>query len=195
MKTSILVALLVGVGVALAAPPEMTKLPASVRKMDQLKEAMGEAKQQKKALLFILSEIKKKEGGPGNKFVLEATQLLITKLRGQCVMVYVDFNTDRPKLAKALPKINEAFDSEALKKSPIPRAVATDATAEKFFALVPYSPPGPLGEEMLKEAKQQIADGLAGKLTATDVSIATTKDRQIALPPDKQDKQDKKKSK
>jgi hypothetical protein len=180
-------ALWVSAGVALAAT-DMNKLPASVRKIEHLKEAMGEAKQQKKAVLFILSEMKKKEGGAGNKFVLEATQLLISKLRGQCVMIYVDFNTDRAKLEKALPKINAAFDSEALKKSPIPRAVATDAAAEKFFALIPYSPPGPLGEEMLKEAKQQITDGLAGKLTITDVSIATTKDRQIALPPDKQDK-------
>ncbi|MCX7010620.1 MAG: hypothetical protein NTY53_25810 [Kiritimatiellaeota bacterium] len=188
MKRRILVALLLGVGVALAAPPEMTKLPASVRKVEHIKDAMGEAKQQKKALLFILSEITKKEGGKGNKLVLEATQLLITKLRGQCVMIYVDFNTDRAKLAKELPKVNEAFDSETLKKSPIPRAVATDAAGQKFFALVPYSPPGPLGDEMLKEAKQQIADGLAGKLKTDDVGIATTKDRQIALPPDKQDK-------
>lgn len=188
MKKHILMALLMGAGVALAAPPEMTKLPASVRKLDQLKEAMGEAKQQKKAVLFILSEINKKEGGKGNKYVLEATQLLITKLRGQSVLVYVDFNTDRPKLAKALPKVNEAFDSESLKKSPIPRAVATDATGQKFFALIPYAPPGALGEEMLKEAKQQIADGLAGKLKTDDVGIATSKDRQIALPPDKQEK-------
>ncbi len=188
MRKKILWSLLLGAGVALAAPPEMTKLPASVRKIDQLKEALAEAKQQKKAVLFILSEIRKKEGGPGNKYVLEATQLLITKLRGQCVMVYVDFNNDRARLEKALPKINAAFDGEALKKSPIPRGVATDAAAEKFFALIPYSPPGPLGEEMLKEAKQQISDGLAGKLTITDVGIATTKDRQIALPPDKQDK-------
>jgi len=188
MKKNILLALLVGAGVTLAAPPEMTKLPASVRRIEHLKDAMSEAKQQKKALLFILSEITKKEGGKGNKLVLEATQLLITKLRGQCVMVYVDFNNEKPKLAKELPKVSEAFDSEALKKSPIPRAVATDATGQKFFALIPYAPPGPLGDEMLKEARQQIADGLAGKLKTDDVGIATTKDRQIALPPDKQEK-------
>jgi len=188
MNRKILMLLLVGMGMALAAPPEMSKLPASVRKLDHLKDAMGEAKQQKKALLFILSEIKKKEGGAGNKYVLEATQLLITKLRGACVMIYVDYNADRAKLAKELPKVNAAFDSEALKKSPIPRAVATDAAGEKFYALIPYSPPGPLGEEMLKEAKQQITDGLAGKLKTDDVGIATTKDRQIGLLPDKKDK-------
>ena len=188
MKNKISFALLMGMGLALAAPPEMTKLPASVRRIEHIKDAMSEAKQQKKAVLFILSEITKKEGGKGNKLVLEATQLLITKLRGQCVLVYVDFNNERGKLAKEFPKINEAFDSEALKKSPIPRAVATDATGQKFFAMIPYSPPGPLGDEMLKEAKQQITDGLAGKLKTEDVGIATTKDRQIGILPDKPEK-------
>ena len=103
-------------------------------------------------------------------------------------MVYVDFNNERGKLSKELPKVNEAFDSDDLKKSPIPRAVATDATGQKFFALIPYAPQGALGEEMLKEAKQKIADGLAGKLKSDDIGIATTKARQIELPPDKQDK-------
>jgi hypothetical protein len=187
MKTKILLTVLLVAGVAWAAG-DPSKLPAGVRKMDHLKEALGEAKTQKKAVLFVLSEMVKKEGGKGNKLVLEATQLLFQKLRGQCVLVYVDFNNERPKLAKELPKVNEAFDSDDLKKSPIPRAVATDATGQKLFALIPYAPPGALGEEMLKEAKLQIADGLAGKLKTESIGIANTKERQIALPPDKQDK-------
>jgi len=187
MKKEILIALLLGASVALAVT-DVNKLPPGVRKVDHIKEALGEAKAQKKAVLFVLSEMITKEGGKGNKLVLEATQQLFQKLRGQCVMVFVDFNKERPKLAKELPKVNEAFDSEDLKKSPIPRAVATDATGQKFFALIPYAPPGPLGEEMLKQAKQQVADGLAGKLKTDDVGIAGTKARQIELPPDKQDK-------
>ena len=187
MKKEILIALLLGTSVALAVT-DVNKLPSGVRKADHIKEALGEAKAQKKAVLFVLSEMVTKEGGKGNKLVLEATQQLFQKLRGQCVMVFVDFNKERPKLAKELPKVNEAFDSEDLKKSPIPRAVATDATGQKFFALIPYAPPGPLGEEMLKQAKQQVADGLAGKLKTDDVGIAGTKARQIELPPDKQDK-------
>jgi hypothetical protein len=187
MKKEILIALLLGASVALAVT-DVNKLPPGVRKVDHIKEALGEAKAQKKAVLFVLSEMITKEGGKGNKLVLEATQQLFQKLRGQCVLVFVDFNKERPKLAKELPKVNEAFDSEDLKKSPIPRAVATDATGQKFFALIPYAPPGPLGEEMLKQAKQQIADGLAGKLKTDDVGIAGTKARQIELPPDKQDK-------
>jgi hypothetical protein len=58
-----------------------------------------------------------------------------------------------------------------------------DPTTQKFYALIPYIPEGKLGEEMLKEAKQQITDGLAGKLTSDDVGIASSKDRQITLPP------------
>ena len=187
MKTKILLALLVLAGVAWAAG-DPNKLPPGVRRVEHIKEALAEAKAQKKAVLFVLSEMVKKEGGKGNKYVLEATQFVFQKLRGQCVMVYIDFNNERAKLAKELPKVNEAFDSDDLKKSPIPRAVATDATGLKFFALIPYAPPGALGEEMLKEAKQQIADGLAGKLKTDDVGIATTKDRQIGLLPDKTEK-------
>lgn len=187
MKTKILLMLLVLAGVAWAAG-DPNKLPAGVRHVDHIKEALAEAKAQKKAVLFVLSEMVKKEGGKGNKLVLEATQFVFQKLRGQCVMVYIDFNNERAKLAKELPKVNEAFDSDDLKKSPIPRAVATDATGLKFFALIPYAPPGPLGEEMLKEAKQQIADGLAGKLKTDDVGIATTKERQIGLLPEKPEK-------
>jgi len=187
MKTKILLVVLLMAGAAWAAG-DPNKLPPGVRKVDHIKEALAEAKAQKKAVLFVLSEMVTKEGGKGNKLVLEATQLVFQKLRGQCVLVFVDFNKERPKLAKELPKVNEAFDSEDLKKSPIPRAVATDATGQKFFALIPYAPPGPLGEEMLKQAKQQIADGLAGKLKTDDVGIASSKARQIELPPDKQDK-------
>ena len=187
MKTKILLVVLLLAGVAWAAG-DPNKLPPGVRRVDHIKEALAEAKSQKKAVLFVLSEMVTKEGGKGNKLVLEATQQVFQKLRGQCVLVFVDFNKERPKLAKELPKVNEAFDSEDLKKSPIPRAVATDATGQKFFALLPYAPPGPLGEEMLKQAKQQIADGLAGKLKTDDVGIASTKARQIELPPDKQDK-------
>jgi len=187
MKTKILLTLWLVAGVAWAAG-DPNKLPPGVRKADHIKEALAEAKAQKKAVLFVLSEMVTKEGGKGNKLVLEATQQVFQKLRGQCVLVFVDFNKERPKLAKELPKVNEAFDSEDLKKSPIPRAVATDAAGQKFFALIPYAPPGPLGEEMLKQAKQQIADGLAGKLKTDDVGIASTKARQIELPPDKQDK-------
>ncbi len=187
MKTKILLVLSLLAGVAWGAG-DPNKLPSGVRRVDHIKEALVEAKAQKKAVLFVLGEMVKKEGGKGNKLVLEATQLLFQKLRGQCVLVYVDFNSERAKLGKELPAVNAAFDSEDLKKSPIPRAVATDAAGQKFFALIPYAPPGPLGEEMLKEAKQQITDGLAGKLKTDAVGIATTKDRQIELPPDKKDK-------
>ena len=179
MKHNLLLAALMGcTGVALGAM-DNTKLPAGVRKVEDIKEAQAEAKQQKKALLVVMSEVKK----GGNKLVLEATQQLIQKLRGQCVVVYVNFMSERGKLQKALPKVNEAFDSEDLKKSPIPRAVAMDPTTQKFYALIPYIPEGKLGDEMIKEAKQQIAAGLAGKLTNDDVGIASSKDRQITLPP------------
>ena len=161
---------------------DINKLPASVRRIDRLKDAQTDAKQQKKALLFVLSEMNKKGGGKGNTLVLEATQQLFQKLRSQCVMVYVDFNTDRPKLAKILPKVNEAFDSEAA-KGPVPRAVVTDAAGEKFYAIIPYAPAGPLGEEMLKEARQQIQDALAGKAVTDDVGIQGGKKREIAPPP------------
>jgi hypothetical protein len=161
---------------------ELNKLPATVRRVERLKEAAAAAQQQKKALLFVLSEMKAKGGGKGNTLVLEATQQLFQKLRGPCVIVYVDFNTDRPKLAKALPEINAAFDTEAA-RGPIPRAVATDAAGEKIYAIIPYAPAGPLGEEMLKEAKQRIQDALAGKLVTDEVGIPGEKKREIAPPP------------
>lgn len=172
---------LVLVGVTQGAV-DLNKLPASVRRVERVKDAQADAKQQKKALVFVLSEMTKKGGGAGNTLVLEATQQLFQKLRSQCVMVYVDFNTDRPKLDKVLPQVNEAFDSEAA-KGPIPRAVVTDAAGEKIYAIIPYAPAGPLGEEMLKEAKQKIQDALAGKVVTDDVGIQGGKKREIALPP------------
>ena len=160
---------------------DINKLPATVRRIERLKDAMNEAKQQKKALLFVLSEIKKKEGGKGNTLVLEATQQLFQKMRGQCVLIFVDFNTDRPRLTKQLPKVNAAFDSPEA-KGPIPRAVATDAAGEKIYAIIPYAPAGPFGEEMLKEARQKIQDALAGK-ASNEVGVSSGKKIEIAPPP------------
>lgn len=158
------------------------KLPASVRRVDRVKDAQSDARQQKKAVMFVLSEMTRKGGGAGNALVLAATQQLFQKLRSQCVIIYVDFNTDRPKLAKILPKVNDAFDSKAA-QGPIPRAVVTDAAGEKIYAIVPYAPVGPLGEEMLKEAKQQILDALAGKVIPDEVGIQGEKKREIGVPP------------
>lgn len=163
---------------------DMSKLPATVKRIDHLKEAEADAKQQKKALMFVMSEVTKNSP----KLVLEATQQIFQKLRGQCVIVYLDFKADMGKLEKQLPEVNAAFNSEAA-KGPIPRTVVTDATGQKIFAIIPYAPPGPLGEEMLKEARQQIQDALAGKTKeGADIGIAGTKSREISLPPTKKDK-------
>ena len=179
MKQKILIAVAaLGALVAFGAGDD-SKLPATVRRIDRLKDAQADAKQQKKAVAFVMSEVKK----GGNKLVLEATQQVFTKLRGQCVFVYINFFSERGKLAKALPKINEAFDSEDLKKSPIPRTVVTDPNGEKIYALIPYIPEGKLGEEMFKEARQKIADALAGKASGDDVTVAGGKAREIAPPP------------
>jgi len=181
-RTRLLVATLLVAGAAFGVT-DMNKLPATVKRIDRIKEAQADAKQQKKALMFVMSEVKK----DGNKYVLEATQLMFQKLRGLCVEVYVDFNADRGKLAKVLPNVNAAFDSEAA-KGPIPRTVVTDPTGQKIYAIIPYTPPGPLGDEMLKEARQQIQDALAGKLQTEDVGITSSKKREIAPPsPGKKD--------
>ncbi|TAN39223.1 MAG: hypothetical protein EPN23_00435 [Verrucomicrobia bacterium] len=176
-----LVTALLLAGTAFAAV-DISKLPAGVRRIERIKDAQAEARQQKKALMFALSEMTPKGGGKGNAFVLGATQQLIQKMRGLCVVVFVDFTNDRAKLAKVLPKIDAAFDSEAA-KGPIPRTVVTDAAAEKIYAIIPYAPAGPFGEEMIKEAKQKIQDGLAGKTVTDDVGIPGEKNREIAAPP------------
>jgi len=181
MKRPLLLVTVLLLACATQASIELNRLPASVRRVERLKDAQAEAKQQKKAVMFVLSEMNKKGGGKGNSLVLEATQQLFQKLRSLCVIVYVDFNTDRPKLAKMLPKINAAFDSQEA-KGPVPRAVVTDAAGQKIYAIIPYAPAGPLGEEMLKEAKQQIQDALAGKTITDDVGIQGGKNREIAPP-------------